>query len=633
MTEAAHGSRAETKHKLAQPSQKTQTAGANFVRSNQALAQPIVLTRSNGRQRGRTPGSQKLIYLSEYQKFTSCAIHLTLPLKRFNLKPPKTMPISIPKKKIAFVLAVLGLAFINAQSVDATQAVNALTHKGVYVGSEFYPPSTTWQDTARNSGFTRLFIFTLSVDSAGTLTAFNATLCQNGNYVGDPTWGSKLAACKASPSSVDRIEICIGSWGSTAFANIKNLIASQGTGTGSILYKNFLALKNATGVDAIQFDDETTYDVNSMVAFGNMLSGMGLKVTLCPYTQQAFWVNVKNQLGTKVDAIYLQCYDGGAGNNPISWNSAFGGFKVSPGLWGNTDSKTTVMTKMRSWNTTMGGSPGGFMWLNGNLPGDGYKWAGALKDGIGDALLRFEKQGYGTNAKSAFWQYDRWRSSQAYHYDYNDGASRWAIVPVEDGLAYKIMGYLSGKCVDVVGGSTLDNALVESRDYYTGHHDQQWSLLDAGNGLFNIQNRHSGKMLTTVGTADFSSVYQLTANGSASQKWSLEPQGNYYLNTFANNKYVRIYGGGIADGSAIVQYNWTDDTSFRWKFVNEGDGWHAVFSLHSVPLRPSPCPPHQRPPENILSCGNTIPETLETKTFESRPSWMAPASSTSSTMG
>src|SRR3954464_298178 len=147
---------------------------------------------------------------------------------------------------------VLMLAVASPQYAHSTQAVHAITSKGVYVGSEFYAPTVTWQNTARTSGFTRLFLFTLSVDSAGTLTAFNATLCQNGAYVGDSTWGSKLAACKASPSTVDRIEIVIGSWGSTAFTNIKNLIASQGTGTGSILYKNFLALKNATGVDAVQ---------------------------------------------------------------------------------------------------------------------------------------------------------------------------------------------------------------------------------------------------------------------------------------------------------------------------------------------------------------------------------------------
>lgn len=490
------------------------------------------------------------------------------------------IPVTIIRK--ALVVAVLSLSIGNPHPADATQALNAITHKGVYVGSEFYAPTTAWQDTARGSGFTRLFIFTLSIDSSGTITAFNTTLCQNGSYLGDSTWESKLAACKVSPSSVDRIEICIGGWNSTAFGNIKNLVASQGTGTGSILYKNFMALKNATGVDAIQFDDETTYDVNSMVAFGNMLAGMGLKVTLCPYTQQSFWVNVKNQLGTKVDAIYLQCYDGGAGNDPISWNSALGGFKVSPGLWGNTDSKTTAMTKMRNWNAAAEGLPGGFMWLNGNLPSDGYKWANAVKMGLEMPYYILRNRATGLALNLAYGDTSNGAAVQSYHYDYNDAASRWAIVPVEDGLAYKIMGYLSGNCVDVVGASTSDNALVESRDYYTGHHDQQWSLQDAGNGLFNIQNRHSGKLLTSVGTTDFSPVYQLAANGSASQKWSLEPQGNYYINTFTDNHYVRIYGGGTVDGSSIVQYNWSEDPSFKWKFTNEGDGWNAIFSLNST---------------------------------------------------
>src|SRR6202012_6016189 len=156
---------------------------------------------------------------------------------------------------------------------------------------------------------------------------------------------------------------------------------TNGTGAGSILYQDFLALKNATGVDAIQYDDEQTYDVSSAVAFGRMIAALGMKVTFVPYTAQSFWVSVKSQLGTNVDAIYLQCYDGGAGNDPGSWNNAFSGFKVYPGLWGNTDTTPSVTSKMRNWQQTLGIN-GGFMWLNGGFPSDAFKWAQALAFGL-----------------------------------------------------------------------------------------------------------------------------------------------------------------------------------------------------------------------------------------------------------
>jgi hypothetical protein len=255
----------------------------------------------------------------------------------------------------------------------------AASTRGVYVGNEFYAPTETWQTNAHNSNFTALFLFTLQVNPNGDLRFNDNMVVQNGVYVGDPTWGSKLDGCRGG--SVNRIELCIGNWGSTSFDNIRNLVASQGTGTNSILYRNFNALKNAIHVDAIQYDDEKTYHVSSAVAFGNMLAGLGWKVTLVPYTAQNFWVNVKNQLGSKVDHIYLQCYDGGAGNDPAQWIAAFGGFKVDPGLWGNTDTTTSAANKLRNWQLQLG-ITGGFMWLNGHLPGDAPKWGQALIDGL-----------------------------------------------------------------------------------------------------------------------------------------------------------------------------------------------------------------------------------------------------------
>lgn len=486
------------------------------------------------------------------------------------------------KDRRRFVRSLLAGALLLALTVPHTASAATPT-KGLYVGPEFYAPTVTWQDTARKSGFTRLFLFTLGVDSAGTITGFGHTLCQNGVYVGDSTWGSKLAACKVAPSTVNRIEICIGSWGSDAFTNIRNLVNSQGTGSGSILYKNFLALKNAIGVDAIQFDDETTYDVNSMVAFGSMLGNVGLKVTLCPYTNQGFWTNVRSQLGSKVDAIYLQCYDGGAGNDPSNWTAAFGGFKVTPGLWGNTDSNTSVMTKMRTWNADADGLPGGFMWLNGTMGSDGsIKWSEALKLGLDAPYFIIKNRFTGMAVDLVNGNTADGAAVQAYHVDYNDKAERWAILPTENANHFKLMGYLSAKCIDVVGGSTSENALVESRQYYATHTDQQWDLVDVGDGFYNIQNVKSGKVLTTTGTADFSTIYQTTpVADDHSQEWILMPQGQYFLKAAHSGKYVIAQGGGTANDTHIVQYDWQDNPWFKWTFSNKHEGWYGVYSLNA----------------------------------------------------
>ena len=223
----------------------------------------------------------------------------------------------------------------------------------------------------RASGYTTVMLWCIHVDAtSGNLILNDQLLAANGVYVGNAAWPAQLATLKTAPTSVKRIEISVSSWGVNDFLSIQTLMNNYGTNTDSILYRNFQALKTATGADAVDFDDETLYDATTAVKFGRMLAAIGYKVTLCPYTSSSFWQSVYSQLGTNiVDAVYLQCYAGGAGNTPASWNAYFPGTKVQPGMWckngsgctaGNTASE--VQAQMASWKVSAG-IPGGFMWL------------------------------------------------------------------------------------------------------------------------------------------------------------------------------------------------------------------------------------------------------------------------------
>jgi hypothetical protein len=54
------------------------------------------------------------------------------------------------------------------------------------------------------------------------------------------------------------------------------------------------------------------------------MADLGYKSTLAPYTNKSFWTSlatsVNNTKNGTVDRIYIQCYDGGAGNNPSDWH-------------------------------------------------------------------------------------------------------------------------------------------------------------------------------------------------------------------------------------------------------------------------------------------------------------------------
>jgi hypothetical protein len=213
----------------------------------------------------------------------------------------------------------------------------------------------------RASGLTTMVLFAMSVSTNGSFTYGGQTICSNGVYLGPSNWGSLLSQCLTPPSSVTRIEMCVGGWGDTSWTSIKNLIAANGTNSSTVLYQNLSALKNALGIAAIDSDDEGTYDSGSAISFGQMCGAVGLKLTLCPYTDSGYWAAVKAGLGSEVDYTYLQCYSGGAGNDPASWAGALGVpvSQITPGYW-DSERNTTFLTNMLTWAAE--GCTGGFLW-------------------------------------------------------------------------------------------------------------------------------------------------------------------------------------------------------------------------------------------------------------------------------
>jgi fructan beta-fructosidase len=243
-------------------------------------------------------------------------------------------------------------------------------------GNDYFQFTTPSLSLDKASGFTTLIAFAMHVNPDGTLL-IGGVACTNGVYVGPTNWSSLVTALKAPPTTVTRYEVCIGGWQDTSYANVKSLVASQGTGPGSMLYKNFQALKNAVpGIDAINDDDEQTYDLNSSTNFANMLGGLGYKFTLVPYQNQSFWVNLKNSIAN-CDYIYLQCYEGGAGNDPGQWDSAFGnGVVVIPGQESNTANPATF----HSWYLE-NGVQGGFYYPD--VVFNSTYWSAAIIEGNG----------------------------------------------------------------------------------------------------------------------------------------------------------------------------------------------------------------------------------------------------------
>ncbi|KAI1413026.1 hypothetical protein F5Y13DRAFT_199519 [Hypoxylon sp. FL1857] len=263
---------------------------------------------------------------------------------------------------------LLGLFF---QNVSAAGGANASSIRAIYLFKDVLKSNT---DALKTSGFNSVIIFGVGILDNGDIMYYSNTpgskdalVASNGSYVGGDALSDKVRSFKTGNTAIDRVEISMNA------QHVRDLMRTPGPGASTPLYRNFEALKAAWGLDAVNNDDESLYDVSSTVAFAKMLGAVGLKYTIAPYTNTGFWVSVRTQINSGLkepdlllDRVYLQCYDGGAGNDPGSWQSTLG-MKVVPLVWVTNDSKpsqgiTAAQAKSRfqNWSARSTVAGGGY---------------------------------------------------------------------------------------------------------------------------------------------------------------------------------------------------------------------------------------------------------------------------------
>ena len=277
--------------------------------------------------------------------------------------------------------------------------ISLLADSGIYICGHFRRDRTRTVTALKASGFTFGIIFNVHVEADGTLTTDGEVICKNGQYVFDQkiagynndiaqvNYVDDVNSLLAGNTSMQRLEYCIGGWGNHAYQNITNLVNTQGTGTSSILYRNFKALKDAIpAVIAVNNDIEHDYEAVSQAKFHIMLYDIGFKTTIAPYMNKSYWDSFVQQVQAArpgaVDRNYLQCYGGGSGNNPANWKidnlPIYGSrdIEANPGL-----SQQEIKTTMTNWKNNAG-IVGGFYW-NYNYDRDLKKFSAPINEVFG----------------------------------------------------------------------------------------------------------------------------------------------------------------------------------------------------------------------------------------------------------
>jgi hypothetical protein len=288
-----------------------------------------------------------------------------------------------------------------APSGSFQQSTAQTGYVGILGGGPVYKHISKNIEELKNSGFNELIVWSVEVGSTGDLNLNGEfPLTSEGDYIGNETYPDFPADLKKiKRGMVKRVTISIGSSNYGDWENIKALVDSQGTGPDSILYKDFAALEAALPLNAIDFDDENSYDSSSTIKFAVMLGKLGYKVTMNPYTNSGYWTSVVSQINKKragtVDGIHLQTFAGGEGNSPCSgsgsmnWN--FGSVPVYPGVSDQPAAPPDLTpaeakTAMKNWHTQCG-ITGGWLWIFDQIAGTNLvrKYAHAITSGVGGA--------------------------------------------------------------------------------------------------------------------------------------------------------------------------------------------------------------------------------------------------------
>ena len=279
-------------------------------------------------------------------------------------------------------------------SADSLAASTAVLYGSGLFQDKYPNPTPSYAEQLAQlaqSRYTTIVLWALHVWPGGDFYYNDTPIVKNGTYLTstDPKQGvnpelANLLETLKATSTVSKIIMSIGPFESDFDAILKSLPQAM---------INFQTLRQNLPIDGFDFDYEGSYSSSferGIVTLTSELFKSGSIVTYCPYTYQSFWLQcladayrASNNV-QPVSWFNLQCYDGGAGNDPADWARAIAtypqplGIKdpnafVVPGLWvANTTSKSFmgkcpngIQQQFKQWSAT--GTRGGFLWNSSDI--------------------------------------------------------------------------------------------------------------------------------------------------------------------------------------------------------------------------------------------------------------------------
>lgn len=131
-----------------------------------------------------------------------------------------------------------------------------------------------------------------------------------------------------------------------------------------------------------------------------------------------------------------------------------------------------------------------------------------------------------------------------------------------------IMNRHSDKALDVTEQSNRDGANIQQWSF-ADQPNQNWDVIDLGDGESAIISRQSGRALTVQGGRDNNgaNIIQQSWRGSPQQRWRLEQVGGefYRIVSVDNGKCLDVTREGRQDGANIQLWDYANQANQQWR--------------------------------------------------------------------
>lgn len=155
---------------------------------------------------------------------------------------------------------------------------------------------------------------------------------------------------------------------------------------------------------------------------------------------------------------------------------------------------------------------------------------------------------------------------------------------IVSGQTYKITAKHSGKALDVASKATYAGANVQQWSY-NGGTNQQWKVVDTGDGYYKLVSVNSGKALDVAANSsdDGANVQQWDDNGGWNQKWEftkVSDSGNTGGDTGGDTTTPVSTSGFYTNGTTLYD---AKGNPFVMRGINHAYSWYQGYEDTAIP--------------------------------------------------